>query len=52
MHSVDFTAGHAAANRALVKVGADGEIDLYNGGSASVDVYADLLGGYAVHPVV
>jgi hypothetical protein len=39
------------ANRALVKVGADGEIDLYNAGSTSVDVYADLLGDYGVHPV-
>lgn len=52
VHSVDFTAKHTAANRALVKVGTDGEIDLYNAGSASVDVYADLLGYYAVYPVV
>ncbi|MFC3573303.1 PKD domain-containing protein [Streptomyces yaanensis] len=51
VHSVDFTAGHTAANGALVKVGADGEIALYNAGSTSVDVYADLLGDYAVHPV-
>jgi hypothetical protein len=51
VHSVDFTSGHTVANRALVKVGADGEIDLYNAGSTSVDVYADLLGDYGVHPV-
>jgi hypothetical protein len=51
VHSVDFTTGHTVANRALVKVGSDGEIDLYNAGSASVDVYADLLGDYAVYPV-
>ncbi|MER6126384.1 PKD domain-containing protein [Streptomyces sp. NPDC001795] len=51
VHSVDFTAGHAVANRALVKVGTDGEIDLYNAGSTSVDVYADLLGDYDVCPV-
>ena len=52
VHSVDYTARHTVANRALVKVGADGEIDLYNAGSASVDVCADLLGDYAVYPVV
>lgn len=51
VHSADFTTGHTVANRALVKVGTDGEIDLYNAGSTSVDVYADLLGDYAVFPV-
>ncbi|GHD63612.1 hypothetical protein GCM10010317_060560 [Streptomyces mirabilis] len=51
VHSVDFTTKHTVANRALVKVGTDGEIDLYNAGSTPVDVYADLLGAYAVHPV-
>lgn len=50
VHSVDFTAGHTVANRALVKVGTDGEIDLYNAGSTAVDVYADLLGDYTVQP--
>lgn len=52
--SVDFTKGHTVANRALVKVGTDGAIDLYNAGSTSVDVYADLLGDYGdygVYPV-
>jgi hypothetical protein len=50
VHSVDFTTGHTVANRALVKVGTDGEIDLYNAGSTSVDVFADLLGDYDVYP--
>ncbi|MEU9537179.1 right-handed parallel beta-helix repeat-containing protein [Streptomyces mirabilis] len=50
VHSVDFTTKHTVANRALVKVGTNGEIDLYNAGSTSVDIYADLLGDYATHP--
>ncbi|MGW2932513.1 hypothetical protein ACWDA7_11775 [Streptomyces sp. NPDC001156] len=39
------------ANRALVKAGTNGEIDLYNAGSTSVDVYADLLGDYVGYPL-
>ncbi|MFD4604075.1 PKD domain-containing protein [Streptomyces sp. NPDC058464] len=50
VYSLNFTKGHTTANRALVKVGTDGEIDLYNAGSGSVDVYADLLGDYDVFP--
>ncbi|MFF4357025.1 PKD domain-containing protein [Streptomyces sp. NPDC001604] len=50
VYSLNFTKGHTAANRALVKVGADGEIDLYNAGSGPVDVIADLLGHYDVFP--
>ncbi|MFD8819018.1 PKD domain-containing protein [Streptomyces sp. NPDC059627] len=48
VYSLNFTKAHTTANRALVKVGADGEIDLYNAGATSVDVYADLLGDYDV----
>ncbi|WP_078947979.1 PKD domain-containing protein [Streptomyces griseus] len=51
VYSVDFTAGRTVANRALVKVGTDGVVDLYNAGSTSVDVYADLLGDYDAYPV-
>ncbi|MER6077589.1 PKD domain-containing protein [Streptomyces sp. NPDC001833] len=50
VYSLSFTKGHTAAGRALVKVGTDGEIDLYNAGTTSVDVYADLLGDYDVFP--
>ncbi|MER7178802.1 PKD domain-containing protein [Streptomyces hyaluromycini] len=50
VYSLSFTKGHTAAGRALVKAGTDGEIDLYNAGSAPVDVYADLLGDYDVFP--
>ncbi|MER5789170.1 PKD domain-containing protein [Streptomyces sp. NPDC001980] len=50
VYSLNFTKGHTAAGRALVKVGTDGEIDLYNAGTTSVDVYADLLGDYDVFP--
>ncbi|MFK0107925.1 PKD domain-containing protein [Streptomyces sp. NPDC091217] len=50
VYSLNFTKGHPAAGRALVKVGTDGEIDLYNAGSTPVDVYADLFGAYAVFP--
>ncbi|MEU2618913.1 PKD domain-containing protein [Streptomyces sp. NPDC007157] len=50
VYSLNFTKGHTAANRALVKVGTDGRIDLYNAGTGPVDVYADLLGDYDVFP--
>ncbi|MER6223753.1 PKD domain-containing protein [Streptomyces sp900105755] len=50
VYSLSFTKGHTATARALVKAGTDGEIDLYNAGSTSVDVYADLLGDYDVFP--
>ncbi|MFF4114091.1 PKD domain-containing protein [Streptomyces sp. NPDC001714] len=50
VYSLSFTKGHTAAGRALVKTGTDGEIDLYNAGTTSVDVYADLLGDYDVFP--
>ncbi|MFI6245302.1 PKD domain-containing protein [Streptomyces sp. NPDC051016] len=50
VYSLSFTKGHTAADRALTKVGADGEIDLYNAGSVPVNVSADLLGGYLVFP--
>ena len=50
VYSLNFTKGHTTADRALVKVGTDGEIDLYNAGAGPVDVTADLLGDYAVFP--
>ncbi|MEV7506219.1 hypothetical protein [Streptomyces sp. NPDC093018] len=51
VHSADYTSGRPAAGAALVKVGTDGEIDLYNAGSTSVDVDTDLLGDYTVDTV-
>ncbi|MFG2936229.1 PKD domain-containing protein [Streptomyces sp. NPDC048282] len=50
VYSLSFTKGHTTANRALTKVGADGEIDLYNAGSVPVNVSADLLGGCVAFP--
>ncbi|MFF4707389.1 hypothetical protein [Streptomyces sp. NPDC001297] len=50
VYSLSFTKGHTAAGRALVKVGADGEVDLYNAGTVPVDVYADLAGDDLVFP--
>ncbi|MGV9353593.1 PKD domain-containing protein [Streptomyces misionensis] len=51
VHSADYTSGHPAAGTALVKVGTDGEIDLYNAGSTAVDVDIDLLGDYTSNAV-
>ncbi|WP_316771300.1 hypothetical protein [Streptomyces sasae] len=50
VYSLSFAKGHTAAGRSLVKVGTDGEIDLYNAGSSPVDITADLLGDYGVYP--
>ncbi|MFJ3758960.1 right-handed parallel beta-helix repeat-containing protein [Streptomyces sp. NPDC090080] len=50
VYSLSFTKGHTAAGRALVKVGADGAIDLYNAGTVPVDVSADLVGDDLVFP--
>lgn len=41
-----FAAGHTTANQSLVKVGSDGEIDLYNPDSTAIDLDTDLLGAY------
>ncbi|MFJ9344990.1 hypothetical protein [Streptomyces sp. NPDC101237] len=41
---LSFTKGHTAAGRALVKVGADGAIDLHHAGTVAIDVSADLVG--------
>ncbi|MEY9968177.1 hypothetical protein ABIA33_006257 [Streptacidiphilus sp. MAP12-16] len=44
--SVNFTAGQTVANMTVTPVGADGYVDIYNGGSAPVSVIADLSGTY------
>ncbi|MEU9277775.1 PKD domain-containing protein [Streptomyces sp. NPDC048342] len=50
VYSLSFTKGHTAAGRALVRVGTDGEVDLYNAATVPVNVYADLVGDYDVFP--
>ncbi|WP_369223629.1 hypothetical protein AB5J52_22390 [Streptomyces sp. R39] len=50
VYSLSFTKGHTAAGCALVRVGADGEVDLYNAATVPVNVYADLVGDYDVFP--
>ncbi|MDH6136334.1 hypothetical protein P3T37_005759 [Kitasatospora sp. MAA4] len=42
--NVNFTAGQTVPNMAIVPVGADGYIDLFNSGLASVDLIADVTG--------
>ncbi|WP_063772019.1 hypothetical protein [Kitasatospora mediocidica] len=42
--NVNFTAGQTVPNMAIVPVGADGYVDLYNSGLASVDLIADVTG--------
>lgn len=46
----NFTKGHTAAGRALVRGGSDGGIDLHNAGTVPVDACADLLGDDDVFP--
>ncbi|GAA5185447.1 hypothetical protein GCM10023322_29510 [Rugosimonospora acidiphila] len=48
--SVDFAGGTTVANMAVIPVGADGAIDLYNGGGATVDLLVDLYGAYYQYP--
>jgi hypothetical protein len=44
--SLNYRAGQTVANLAIVPVGADGTIDLYNGSSGSTQLIADLDGYY------
>ena len=48
--SLSYARGAAAANAALVAVGSDGAIRLYNGGSRPVTVDVDLTGSYYAYP--
>ena len=45
--NVNFGAGRNVANFAVVSVGPDGEIDLYNGSGATVDLVADVSGYFS-----
>lgn len=40
--------GQTIANTVIVKLGSDGDVDLYNGTTGSIDLIADLQGYYAV----
>jgi hypothetical protein len=44
--SLSFAREQAVANQAIVQVGADGAIDVYNAGSAPVNLTVDLSGSY------
>lgn len=46
--NLDFARGQVLANIVVVKLGADGSIDLKNSGTGTVDLVADLEGYYAV----
>jgi hypothetical protein len=42
--SLNYVAGQAVANMSIMPVGADGAIEVYNGGSQPVDLIVDLNG--------
>ena len=44
--NINFKTGQTIANQVLVQTGSDGAIDFYNGSTGTVDVLADILGGY------
>lgn len=48
--SLDWTGGRSQAGQAIVPVGSDGEVDLYNAGSKAVNLTVDLHGAYVVLP--
>jgi prepilin-type processing-associated H-X9-DG protein len=50
--SLRYTPGGAAAAAALIPVGADGAIDLYNSGPSAITLIVDLTGGYCRYPSI
>jgi hypothetical protein len=48
--SLSYRAASAAATAALIPVGPDGAIDLYNNGSSAVTLVVDLNGAYFPSP--
>jgi hypothetical protein len=46
--NLNFTAGRTVPNLVIVKVGADGYVDLRNSGAGSTDLIADVAGYYSV----
>lgn len=45
--NVNFSTGQTVANYAVVSVGPDGKIDLYNGSGGTVDLVADVSGYFS-----
>ncbi len=45
--SLNYLEGQTVSNTVLVPVAADGKVELYNGGSGSVDLIADLAGYFS-----
>ena len=50
--SLNFTAGQTVANLVIVPVSADGNVDLYNGSSGSVQIVADVFAYILPGPTV
>jgi hypothetical protein len=48
--SLSYAKGGTAVNAAMVTVGSDGAIDLYNAGAGTVTVAVDLTGSYYAYP--
>lgn len=48
--SINFAAGQTVANMTDAMLGSDGSIEIYNGGSKSVDIIADLVGSFYEYP--
>ncbi|MET3807075.1 hypothetical protein ABIB25_004097 [Nakamurella sp. UYEF19] len=46
--NLNFTAGHDVANTTIAKLGTGGDVTIFNGGTRSVDVIADVAGYYVV----
>lgn len=44
--NINFGSGQTVANQVIAQVGSDGEIDLYNDGTGTVDLVADAAGYY------
>ena len=44
--NLNFSAGQTVANQVIARVGADGAVDLYNQGTGTVDLIADVAGYY------
>ena len=49
--SLNWPGGPSEANQVIVKLGSDGEADLYNAGSKAVNLLVDLRGAYVRFPV-
>ena len=42
--AVNYTKGHTIAGQAMIKVGSDGYVDLYNPTATAINVFADIHG--------